>query len=272
VPTSGNLDGQPFLRLPRDATGDHSRLASFLLVVLAFPYRPIMAAAGLPVSGENLRAFLSSKSEKRDGCKSPALINTCLHPEFLRRTNLLERLDSVGCSEPNGKSQQRSAWIHDVCDSPMITHFLEAFDRTAAAEGLEKTFPFLDQRMVELCFALPSNARLKDGWTRVILRRAMKDTLPETVRWRTDKGNDGMGARLGLLLSREQLTHLICDEPEIIAPYFDIDALRAAYNRFVASPTSAATGDLFSIFLAASLARWLAGMEFKSNNRLRRTQ
>ena len=45
----------------------------------------------------------------------------------------------------------------------------------------------MDKRLVEFCLALPARQSLRDGWTRLILRRALAHTLPEKVTWRVGK-------------------------------------------------------------------------------------
>ncbi len=60
-------------------------------------------------------------------------------------------------------------------------------DRNAMAFGIEPRLPFLDHRLAEYVFALPSDFKLQDGWTKVLLRKAMEGILPDPVRWRTDK-------------------------------------------------------------------------------------
>ena len=55
------------------------------------------------------------------------------------------------------------------------------------AFSIETRLPFLDYRLVEYVFSLPSHQKIKGGVTKVILRNAMKDILPEEVRKRKDK-------------------------------------------------------------------------------------
>jgi asparagine synthase (glutamine-hydrolysing) len=53
--------------------------------------------------------------------------------------------------------------------------------------SIEARTPFLDFRLVEQTLALPPEKVIKDGRTKYILREAMKDTLPESIRNRKDK-------------------------------------------------------------------------------------
>jgi len=60
-------------------------------------------------------------------------------------------------------------------------------DRNSMAFGIEARTPFLDYRLVEHAMALPAEALVKGGWSKAILRDAMRGVLPEDVRLRRDK-------------------------------------------------------------------------------------
>lgn len=60
-------------------------------------------------------------------------------------------------------------------------------DRNSMAFSIEARVPFLDYRLVEYIFSLPSGQKLRSGMTKVVLRNAMKGILPEMVRKRVDK-------------------------------------------------------------------------------------
>ncbi len=60
-------------------------------------------------------------------------------------------------------------------------------DRNSMAFSIETRLPFLDYRIVEFMFSLPSHFKVKNGATKYILREAMKGILPEPVRMRRSK-------------------------------------------------------------------------------------
>ena len=64
---------------------------------------------------------------------------------------------------------------------------LRDFDRLSMAHGVEVRSPFMDWRLVMFTFSLPSASKLGDGFTKRILRDALKDILPESIRQRTRK-------------------------------------------------------------------------------------
>lgn len=69
----------------------------------------------------------------------------------------------------------------------MLPGLLRYADRNSMAFGREVRLPYLDHRLVELAFSLPWEMKLRGGQTKRVLRDAMRDYLPDSVRARTDK-------------------------------------------------------------------------------------
>jgi asparagine synthase (glutamine-hydrolysing) len=67
---------------------------------------------------------------------------------------------------------------------PELLHYE---DRNSMAHSLEARVPFLDHRIAELAFSLAADYVIRNGNTKMILRDALVDLLPEPVRRRTSK-------------------------------------------------------------------------------------
>lgn len=68
-----------------------------------------------------------------------------------------------------------------------IPGWLRFEDRNSMAFSVESRIPFLDFRLVEYTYSLPGRQKIRNGWTKIVLRNAMRGSLPEVVRNRTDK-------------------------------------------------------------------------------------
>ena len=64
---------------------------------------------------------------------------------------------------------------------------LRNFDRCSMSNGVEVRAPFMDWRLVCYVFALSTDVKIRDGFTKYILREAMKGLLPESIRVRRNK-------------------------------------------------------------------------------------
>jgi asparagine synthase (glutamine-hydrolysing) len=60
-------------------------------------------------------------------------------------------------------------------------------DRNAMAHSREVRLPYLSHELVEFAFALPTELKMNQGWSKYILRKSMEDTLPKEITWRKDK-------------------------------------------------------------------------------------
>lgn len=67
---------------------------------------------------------------------------------------------------------------------PSLLHFE---DRNSMAFSIESRVPFLDHRLVEFGFSLPDHFKINHGITKLVLRKGLKDLLPEKIANRTDK-------------------------------------------------------------------------------------
>ena len=129
-------------------------------------------------------------------------------------------------------------------------------DKAASAFSIDPRYPFCDRRLVEFCLAVPANQKLRDGWTRMIMRRAMAGILPAEVRWRAGKANLSPNFQLRLLHAhREFLERVIVNEPGVIEEYVDIPKLQKVYARYLAQQ---AASDALVVYSVAVLAAWLS--------------
>ncbi len=68
-----------------------------------------------------------------------------------------------------------------------LGELLRYADRNAMAHGREVRLPFLSHELVEFVFSLPAHFKIRQGWTKWLLRQSMKEQLPAEIVWRKDK-------------------------------------------------------------------------------------
>ncbi len=67
---------------------------------------------------------------------------------------------------------------------PALLHYE---DRNSMAYSIEARVPFLDYRIVEFALGLDPKYKIRDSWTKWVLRAAMAPAMPKTVTWRRSK-------------------------------------------------------------------------------------
>lgn len=130
-------------------------------------------------SGGQFLNILKNYSTKRfNRHNHPWLIQ---NPMKFAPSNYLEDLSMMGDRNTLFKSLYVDFHFTQL---PTILH---NFDRISMAHGVEIRSPFLDWRLVSYLFSLPSNTKIGSGFTKRILRDALKDILPDAIRKRTSK-------------------------------------------------------------------------------------
>ena len=82
---------------------------------------------------------------------------------------------------PLGRAEMRLASDFHI---EHIPYNLRDFDRASMQSGIEIRMPFMDYRLVTFLFSLPVQSKLGNGYTKLILREAMKNIMPENIRLR----------------------------------------------------------------------------------------
>ena len=68
-----------------------------------------------------------------------------------------------------------------------LEELLRYADRNSMAHAVEVRLPFLNYQLVEFLFTLPPQLKIRDGWTKWLLRASMEKLLPKDIVWRKEK-------------------------------------------------------------------------------------
>ena len=180
--------------------------------------------------------------------------NPALTTAFVERLSLRDQLRTLRDESPPARTA-RAAHCTSVVE-PIHVQMLELTDRLWARHGLEPRYPFTDRRLVEFCVALPAAQKLRDGYGRYVLRNALADVLPESIRTRTTKAGferpfaDALAARL-------HDGHPTIDEFEHASRYLDVDELHRMRQRVVDDNAWHTANQLAKAY---ALEHWLDGV------------
>lgn len=104
---------------------------------------------------------------------------------FARRIHLAERLRAKPGEQPFKSYVQQDRFL--LYKSGEQVHSNEMAERAASRFGIESRHPFNDRRLMEFAIALPHEQRKRGAYMKFVLRLAMRNLLPETVRQRLTK-------------------------------------------------------------------------------------
>lgn len=168
-------------------------------------------------------------------------------PEF--KGNFRNNVSGLGIAESIAERQKIDLTYSSI---PSLLHHE---DRISMAHSVESRLPFLDYELVEFAVNCPAHLKLRDGWSKWLLRSALVGTLPEQVRLRKTKLGfdtpDAEWVRLGLQNGHRALW----DSPDLRMGRF-LDAKRFAdeCRAFLRNDLRALSSS--AIFRAISLELW----------------
>lgn len=135
-----------------------------------------------------------------------------------------------------------------------IPGLLHHEDRSSMAHSIESRLPFLDYRLVEFSLRCAPQLKLRDGWSKWLLRNALVGTLPDKIRLRTTKLGfntpESTWLRMGLLNGHRGM----CQVPHLrMERFIDPPKFTAACQRFVRGDAALSASSLFRV---VSLESW----------------
>jgi asparagine synthase (glutamine-hydrolysing) len=219
----------------------------------SFPWSGLAGATRRVMVPDRIRAVWRRFRPRRPGSR-PSM-SSIVNPDLAQRVGFEERiayLDSLPWFEATGDARRDQA---NTLTHPYVEAALERYDRVGARHGVEPRHPLLTLRFVELCLSLPWHLKMRDGWTKYILRRSSEGMVPDDVCWRSDK-NDVLWAysTANLEAEREFVCEAIRRHKEILEGYVDFPRLERSIET---TEIGANTAEEEHIWSAASLALWL---------------
>lgn len=94
---------------------------------------------------------------------------------------ILDGINDLNCS-------RLSNFLYNMMNTTSLQTLLHFEDRISMGNSVESRVPFLDHRLVDFVFSLPSHYKFKPPYTKILHRKAMKKFIPDAIYRRKDKG------------------------------------------------------------------------------------
>lgn len=102
-------------------------------------------------------------------------------------------------------------------ESTNLPILLRYEDKNSMAHSIETRLPFLDYRALETALSIPTEYKIRDGWTKWVLREAMKDELPESITWRRNKFGFEAPEAIWLRQHLPEMQRVVAESPLLAA-------------------------------------------------------
>lgn len=116
--------------------------------------------------------------------------------------------------------------------SLQLPHLLKYEDRNSMANSVESRLPFIDYRLIELALSLNNRYKIKDGWSKYILRKSIQDILPEEITWRKNKIGfnapektwmNSLGPEIKTRVSASRILEKVVNKKDLVASIHKLD-------------------------------------------------
>lgn len=151
----------------------------------------------------------------------PAWLNQTFARKMRLRERTLPPADPYGFKNPGRR-------IESGVFQQLIR--LVASEGYVERDGIEQRSPLLYQPLVEFSYAIPFEQKLRPGEIRSLMRRALRNDLPEKVLTRPGKGEISEAMHKGLLRHSDKVDSLLADPLVCSLGYVDLKRLRSAVN------------------------------------------
>ncbi len=140
----------------------------------------------------------------------------------------LQGWEPFGLSETGGTRLKQ--FLYQLIYVTLLPTLLHTEDINSMAFSIESRVPFLDHRLVELCFSLDNDDLIHDAETKYIMRKALRGVLPDAIADRKDKvGFITRGDRTWL---RGRLRHLLEGEFRELDEVIDVKKVKEIVAAF----------------------------------------
>jgi asparagine synthase (glutamine-hydrolysing) len=134
-----------------------------------------------------------------------------------------------------GKMPKEDASFQNALLSDVTQHaveYLRVDDRASSAFSMECRHPFLDHRIVEFAFSLPATQKIRDGWTKYVMRNAMKGFIPEAIRKNRKKFGTPIPQQRWIKELRRDIRNLFESNKFREREYFNQPAILDVFNHY----------------------------------------
>ncbi len=204
------------------------------------------------------RAVRQRLARKAADAGAAQMVPTTAADGFVRRTGLRQMLARdvlEKAADGRGEFSVTESQLRTF-RSIALEGNLNKLDLYPAASGVEARHPFMDIRLVQYSVSLPSREKLRDGWTRAVLRDALWHELPDTVRTRLNKMHHGEQQDDFIFRSQPDQVEALLADPGSAAAYLDMDAVRSLWARGRADSRALDEWEVAWIGAAITLILW----------------
>ena len=192
--------------------------------------------------------LLAKLLQRSDPAASHGLIN----PDFLRSIGYRAARISAAPRASRRLAPVQQAHLKAL---RFLTFGRTGLARVAGRHGVDTRDPWDDRRVVEFFLRLPLQYRVRDGWTKHLVRATFADDLSDTVRWRIGKEHLGWQLKARVIQQMQVPFQGYLDNPAASCwRFLDLEIARKRYASALSGGRFLPGDELFDMM---TLGSWL---------------
>jgi asparagine synthase (glutamine-hydrolysing) len=188
--------------------------------------------------------------------KAPSLLSgSLINRDFAKNLRLVERMRAKEKKVQPTLSDIQLDHIRVLSPPHGIASSLSGYDRVAGRYGIELRDPWGDRRVMEFFLRLPLKYKVKDGWTKYLVRATFGKELAPEIRWRLGKEHLGWNYYFRLIDECKDFVSRTLEYGLATgATYVDVKSVREQYVKYCNAKEDAERESIFDVVI---LALWV---------------
>ena len=147
---------------------------------------------------------------------------------FIKAEFLTQKRD-----DKNAVAKDFASALNNDIKKYSLPSLLRYEDKNSMVFAIEARVPFLDYRLVEYVASLPLIYKINNGWSKWILREAMRGVIPEDIRMRKDKMGFVTSEQQWFKEKKEYFLEVFRDEDFKANKYIDREQVIREFDRII---------------------------------------
>lgn len=207
----------------------------------------------------NLRAAYLPESYRLSG-EDLSLEQSVINQDFALKLQLSSRLHLQGKASSGSLADSvQQAHVRSLGKLGDVLG-VTGYERAAGRFSIELRDPWADRRVLEFFLNLPLKYKIRDGWTKYLVRTAFVSELECDMRQRTGKEHLGWQFTARLMdETAEFVSQTMAQSLEVLGDYADVDSVQTRYEEYIKSRDMSELQFLYEIMTLLLWARRITG-------------
>lgn len=188
-------------------------------------------------------------------------IGTLIAPALARRLDLEARMAEAGFDATFARASAADRRLATLL--PGLQTVGALWSENSRAYDVDVRDPTADVRLLEFCFGVPDDQFVRGDQARWLMRRGLRDIVPDAVRCNRLRGHQGVDISARLCADADTVTAAVqrIGDSELARSSIDVEGLRASWEAVRAAPSPPIWGEAVAFARGLGIGLFLVRLE-----------